>query len=226
VGVVLFISFEHFSANQKIAYFYLFAQATSNKKIVLLKLYKQIKQTLEVKEVIEYCKSENRIAQGILFNTHYNQMYNLSMRILANHSDVEDVLIISFTKVFDNIKKFEYRGESSLNKWIKTIVINESIRYVNAKNRIKYDDDLQEYEINTAFDSDKSEIDIEQVYSIIETLPAGYRMIFNLFAIEGYSHKEISELLHISESTSKSQLRKARITIVEKINKTKKYGNP
>jgi RNA polymerase sigma-70 factor (ECF subfamily) len=147
------------------------------------------------------------------------------MRILANHHDVEDVLIISFTKVFENINGFEYHGENSLTKWIKTIVINESIRHVNVRNRIKYDDDLPEYEINTSFDYDLVDIDIEQVYTIIETMPAGYRMVFNLFAIEGYSHKEISELLNITENTSKSQLRKARIYIIEKINKTKRYGN-
>jgi RNA polymerase sigma factor (sigma-70 family) len=180
---------------------------------------------LEVKDVIKHCKSGNQVAQGILFNTHYKQMYNLSMRILANHHDVEDVLIVSFTKVFDNIQKFEYRGDNSLNKWIKTIVINETIRYVNARNRVKYDDDLPEYETNTAYDSDLSDIDTEQVYSIIETMPAGYRMVFNLFAIEGYSHKEISELLNITENTSKSQLRKARINIIEKISKNKEYGN-
>jgi RNA polymerase sigma-70 factor, ECF subfamily len=180
---------------------------------------------LEVKEVIKHCKTGNQVAQGILFNTHYKQMYNLSMRILANHHDVEDVLIDSFTKVFDNIQKFEYRGDNSLNKWIKTIVINETIRYVNARNKVKYDDDLPEYEMNTAFDSDLSDIDIEQVYSIIESMPDGYRMVFNLFAIEGYSHKEISELLNITESTSKSQLRKARINIIEKFSKIKEYGN-
>ena len=178
---------------------------------------------MEIKETIKHCKSGNQVAQGILFNTYYKQMYNLSMRILANHYDVEDILIISFTKVFDNIKRFEYRGDNSLNKWIKTIVINESIRYVNERNKTIYDDDLPEYEMNTMFDSDI--IDVEQVYSIIETMPVGYRMVFNLFAIEGYSHKEISDLLNITENTSKSQLRKARINIIERINKTKKYGN-
>lgn len=175
---------------------------------------------MEIKEVIKHCKSGNRIAQGILFNTHYKQMYNLSMRILANHHDVEDVLILAFTKVFNSIQKFEYRGDPSLIKWIKTIVVNESIRQVNGKTKISYDEDFPEYEKNMAYASDIIDIDIEQVYSIIENMPAGYRMVFNLFAIEGYTHKEIAELLNITESTSKSQLRKARINIIEKINKT------
>lgn len=180
---------------------------------------------MEIKEIIKHCQSGNQIAQGVLFNTHYQQMYNLSMRILSNHHDVEDVLIIAFTKVFKNIRKFEYRGDHSVKKWIKTIVINESIRFVNVRNKISFDDELIENNMNLSDDTDWIDVDIEQVYSIIKTLPDGYRMVFNLFAIEGYSHKEISDLLNITENTSKSQLRKARINIVDKINKLKKYEN-
>ena len=175
------------------------------------------------KEVIKQCKSGNQRAQSILFNAHYNHMYNLSMRMLANHQDTEDALIISFTKIFNSIHKFEYRGDNSLAKWIKTIVINESIRYLNRKSKNTFCEDFPENEITTANDSDISGIDVEQVYSIVESLPVGYRMVFNLFAIEGYSHKEISDLLNISESTSKTQLRKARINIIDNINKAKKY---
>ena len=152
-------------------------------------------------------------------------MYNLSMRIISNHHDVEDVLIISFTKVFDNLHRFEFRADDSFKKWIKTIVINESIRYINTRNIISYEEDLPESEMNMESDTDLSIIDTDQVYAIIETMPVGYRMVFNLFAIEGYTHKEISELLNITENTSKSQLRKARINIIEKINKIRKYGN-
>lgn len=180
---------------------------------------------MKIEEVIEHCKSGNQVAQGILFNTHYPQMYNLSMRILSNHHDVEDVLIVSFTKVFKNILRFEYRGDNSLNKWIKTIVINESIRFVNSRNQIRFEEELPDHEMDNSLDADLSKIDVELVYSIIESMPVGYRMVFNLFAIEGYTHKQISELLNISENTSKSQLRKARIYIVEKINKANKHGN-
>ena len=180
---------------------------------------------MEIKEVINHCKSGNQIAQGILFDTYYRQMYHLSMRILANHHDVEDVLIIAFSKVFNHIQKFEYRGENSLMKWIKTIVINESIRQVNVKNEIIYKEEIPENEKNTTRNIDLTGIDVEQVYSIIETMPTGYRLVFNLFTIEDYSHKEISKLLKISENTSKSQLRKARIYIIEKMNKTRENGN-
>ena len=177
---------------------------------------------MEIKEVIKHCKSGNQIAQGFLFDSYYQQMYNLAMRILSNHHDVEDVLSISFTKVFNTIQRFEYRDDKSFKKWIKTIVINESIRHLNKKNKITYNEEPLEYETNTTYEVD---IDIELVYSIIADLPVGYKMVFNLFAIEGYSHKEISGMLKISENTSKSQLRKARMNIIDRINKAKKNGN-
>ncbi|NCA79575.1 MAG: sigma-70 family RNA polymerase sigma factor [Sphingobacteriia bacterium] len=180
---------------------------------------------MEIEEVIKYCKSGNQVAQGILFDTFYRQMYHLSMRVLFNHHDVEDVLITAFSKVFNNIKTFEYRGDNSVAKWVKTIVVNESIRVINKKPPISYSEDLPEYKTNNEYDVDLSGIDVDQIYSIIGTMPVGYRIVFNLFAIEGYTHKEISELLNIAENTSKSQLRKARIYIIEKINNNREYGN-
>jgi len=182
---------------------------------------------LETSKIIEQCKSGNPIAQSILFNTHYRQMYNLSMRILSNHHDVEDVFVISFTRIFGNIRKFEYHGDHSLNRWIKTIVIHESIRFLKAKNKIGFDEEWSESELHRIPDAepDVNGIDVEEVYSIIGTMPEGYRIVFNLFALEGYSHLEISELLNITESTSKSQLRKARIHIIEKMKKRKQNGN-
>lgn len=173
---------------------------------------------MEIQEIIKHCKDGNQVAQGHLFNNYYRQMYNLSMRILSNHHDVEDVLITAFLKAFKSISKFEYRGEHSLTKWIKTIVINESIRFVKTKNKIAFDDNHNEYENHSNENLEIENFDAEQVYSIIENMPTGYRLVFNLFAIEGYSHKEISALLNITESTSKSQVRKARLNIIENLN--------
>jgi RNA polymerase sigma-70 factor, ECF subfamily len=180
---------------------------------------------LEIQELIKHCKKGNPVAQGTLFNSFYSPMFNLSMRFLANYHDVEDVLIIAFLKVFESIRSFEYRGENSLNKWIKTIVINESIRFCKTKNHLTFDDNISVSEKNFSDEYQIEIIDVELVYAIIENMPAGYRLVFNLFAIEGYSHKEISELLNISENTSKSQLRKARLNIIEKLNTNQNYGN-
>lgn len=178
---------------------------------------------MEFSEIIEHCKKDDRVAQGIVFNTYYRPMYHVAMRILANHHDTEDVLVLSFTRIFKSIGSFEYRGMPSLQKWVKTIVINEAIRLVSARNQLRYSDDMAVYETYVE-ESDLENVDTDEILSIIETMPAGYRVVFNLFAIEGYSHKEISELLSVSENTSKSQLRKARIYIIEKMKKKQKHG--
>jgi RNA polymerase sigma-70 factor (ECF subfamily) len=179
---------------------------------------------LDIIKIIEGCRDGNQFAENMLFEKYYKYMYNLSKRILLNSNDVEDVLIISFTKVFKHIKKFEYRGEQSLTKWIKTIVINESIRLLKKRDRMKFEDNIPELTNDSIFDSDLSDIDTEQIYSIIEGLPTGYRLVFNLFAIEGYSHKEIADMLKITESTSKSQLRKARLNIIKTLENIKNNG--
>lgn len=148
-------------------------------------------------------------------------MYHVSMRIISNHHDVQDVLITSFTKVFQHINHFEYRGDESFCKWIKTIVINESIRFVNLKKRIEFENEWSENELNTSsfeIETDETSIDIDTVYSILEAMPPGYRIVFNLFVLEDYSHKNIAETLNISEGTSKSQLRKARLYVINKLN--------
>lgn len=180
---------------------------------------------MEIKDVIKHCKAGNKLAQRILFDTYYQQMYQIAMRILYNSHDVEDAIIIAFSKVFKGLDRFEYRDDHSLKKWIKTIVVNETIRLIKAKPAISYTEDLSELEDGYEYDTDKDSFDVEQVYTIIGAMPQGYRTVFNLFAIEGYSHKEIAELLDIAENTSKSQLRKARKFIIEKLKTTQEYEN-
>lgn len=151
-------------------------------------------------------------------------MYHVAMRILANHHDTEDALALAFTRIFESIGRFEYRGQHSLTKWVKTIVVNEAIRLINSNNQLQYSDDMVIYETASFDENSMEQIDADEISNIIETMPAGYRLVFSLFALEGYSHKEISELLSVSENTSKSQLRKARIYIIEKMKKTQIYG--
>jgi RNA polymerase sigma-70 factor, ECF subfamily len=176
-------------------------------------------------KIIKGCIQRDQAAQKNLFENYYKQMYNLGMRFLANHHDTEDVLIIAFSKVFDKIGNFEYRGENSLKKWIKTIVINESIRFLEQKKALQLVEDYLFVE-NETIEEEMITIDTEQAYKIIENMPPGYRTVFNLFAIEGYSHEEISGILNITQSTSKSQLCKARNYIITKLKKHNPYGIP
>ncbi len=160
------------------------------------------------RRLIKNCQKNNRKSQKKLYEQFADDMFSLCFRYINNVTDTEDVLIKAFTKVFENIKKFEYRGDGSLKKWIKTIMINESLMFLRAKKKLFFE------EINTKIESDdisvESEISYNEIISLVEKMPTGYRTVFNLYSIEGYSHKEISELLSIKINTSKSQLHKAK----------------
>ncbi len=140
-------------------------------------------------------------------------MFAVCYRYIGNREMAEELLNNGFIKVFKNYSRFEYRGNDSLTSWIKRIMINECLMFSRKKNDFEL---LQIEEL----DNDNCFIDPEfdaenQILSMIKKLPVGYRTVFNLFAIEGYSHAEISRKLNIKESTSRSQLTMARRLLKE-----------
>ena len=174
---------------------------------------------MEEKELIKQCIENNPRAQRKLFDGYYNKMYHTAMRYLNDHFNAEHVVTASFTKVFRSISKFEYRGDDSLRKWITTIVINDCIRNINSRKPLQFEPDMTvivDKDVDVDLDAN---LDVEMVMQIIENMPPGYRTIFNLFAIEGYKHTEIAEMLQVSVNTSKSQLKKAREYIINEMNK-------
>jgi RNA polymerase sigma-70 factor, ECF subfamily len=179
---------------------------------------------LNEKNLIKLCSNRDQLAQHVLFERYYNQMYHLARRYVANHHDTEDILIEAFNRIFKNIQKFDYRGEHSLTKWIKTIVINESIRFLNQRKKIQFENDLEFIDKELIDEDDFNQETSENIYKIIESLPVGYRTVFNLHVIEEYSHKEIGEILGISQNTSKSQLSKARRYIINELKNSNIYG--
>jgi RNA polymerase sigma-70 factor, ECF subfamily len=172
---------------------------------------------LEEPEIIAGCLKNDPNAQRYLYDTYYRRSYHVAMRYLANHHDTEDVLSVSYTKVFRYVGKFEYRGHGSLQKWICTIVINEALRFLNSKKALVFTEEEEMLDLNVAITSDHLLLDTEEVYQLVQLMPKGYRTVFNLFAIEGYSHKEIGEMLQITENTSRSQLSKARNYMIQKL---------
>ncbi|MEM6965735.1 MAG: sigma-70 family RNA polymerase sigma factor, partial [Bacteroidota bacterium] len=145
----------------------------------------------------------------------------LARRYLSDYHEAEDVVIIVFNKALKNITHFEYRGEGSLRRWLNTIAINECIKTIKKIRPINYQEEIMDTSSKTLVSPN---IDIEMVYLILEKMPRGYRTVFNLYAIDGYSHSEIAEALSISRNTSKSQLLKARRFIINELNKRKAYG--
>lgn len=145
----------------------------------------------------------------------------ISLKYCQNDSEAEDNLHDTFIEIFTNIKKFKATG--SFEGWMKRILINKAInRYKNSffLTAIK-DDNLEEITIN----NDELDFPIDFLLSLIQELPHQYRLVFNLFELDEYSHKEIAEMLSISESTSKSNLHRAKLILKEKITSKKSFHN-
>ncbi|MBS9463523.1 sigma-70 family RNA polymerase sigma factor [Flagellimonas sp. 389] len=129
-------------------------------------------------------------------------------RYVKQKEDAEEIVSEGFIKVFLNLSNVEYRDAPSFEGWIKRIMINECLMFLRKKERLVFN----ELEMNTVETAFKVEgiLEAEDIYSLVVALPIGYRTVFNLFAIEGFSHKEIAQQLGIKESTSRSQLAKSR----------------
>ncbi len=164
-------------------------------------------------EIIEGCLKSDRAAQKALYDRFKTRMYTLAYRITGNFDDANDVLQEGFLLIFRNLHTF--KGEAKLSSWIHTIIARAAIRKI--KERI-YFEDIESTDTSTIIDWGTS-IDIEYLEKAIANLPEGYRTIFTLYEIEGFRHREIAEMIDISESTSKSQLFKAKKMLRENLKK-------
>jgi len=170
--------------------------------------------------IIEGCVKEKRRAQYILYQYFAPPMLSLCMRYCRNREEAEDVLQEGFVKIFQKISTFRQSG--SLEGWVRRIMINQAINHLKARKLVFLDADPEKL---GATIPDESENDPgDELYSpgemmkAIQELPPGYKVVFNLYVFEGYSHKEIAETLNISENTSKSQLSRARSFIRRLLN--------
>lgn len=161
--------------------------------------------------LVEGCQRNDAQAQFQLYQ-HYSQaMYNICLRMLNSDVDAEDILQNSFVDVFRKINMFRF--DSSIGAWIKRIVINNCINHLKRR-RLKTEEWLEhkgEHLLVLPVGlEDTPEYNIDEVHEAIKNLPDGYRIVFNLYCLEGYDHQEISEILGISEATSKSQYSRAK----------------
>lgn len=162
------------------------------------------------KKLVKACQRGKREAQFELYSLYETAMYNLCFRMLGSRSDAEDTLQEAFIDVFTKLHSFRF--ESSIGAWIKRIVIN---RCLNALKRRKVQwVELEEWSVGASEEVHVSEKDtevaVQKIQAAITRLSDGYRVVFTLYCMEGYSHKEIASILDISESTSKSQLNRAK----------------
>ncbi len=162
-------------------------------------------------DLISGCINGDRQMQRELYDRFASKMYGVCLRYAGNTNDADDILQEGFIKVYNNLHKF--RGEGSFEGWIRRIFINTCIEQYRKK--------VQSYNIteaheNTVEDSDIDALDVlaaKDMVKLINELSPGYKTVFNLYVVEGYSHKEVAEMLGISEGTSKSQLARAKGTL-------------
>lgn len=172
-------------------------------------------KSMTEEDLIAGCKKGKRKAQSELYNRYCGAMLAIAMRYCDNRTEAEDALQDAFVNIFKRVVDFEGRREGSLTTWIKTIVINSALS-LNRKNRKhNFTEDVTEMRIaddGHQMDdlSEESAEKKERILKAVQDLPSGYRAVFNLYVMEGYSHKEIAEILDVTENTSKSQLSKAR----------------
>jgi RNA polymerase sigma-70 factor (ECF subfamily) len=181
----------------------------------------------EKEKIIKACKKGKRGAFTKLYNMYANKMLGVCMRYAKSLEEAEDILQEGFIKVFQKIDTYAFQG--SFDGWIRRVMVNTAINHYNA-NKKYYENELYASDSNEEGDrtefqeDDKNEIQIppQVLMSMIQQLPEGYKMVFNLYVFEGMTHMEIASFLGISESTSKTQLLKAR----KKLKKTieEKYG--
>jgi RNA polymerase sigma factor (sigma-70 family) len=163
-------------------------------------------------ELIRQCLNNDVKAQEYLYRRFAPKMFGVCLRFARNQMEAEDLLQEGFIKIFINLNSF--RGEGSLEGWIRRTMVNSAINYY--KKNIKYQKEIaiDQNEFNLPQISEPiHELSAQELLKLISGLPPGYRMVFNLNIIEGYTHKEIGKLLNISENTSKSQLSRARNTL-------------
>ena len=160
------------------------------------------------KELIKGCIQEDRYYQQELFRRYAGKMLVVCMRYARHEMEAEDLLQDAFIKVFDNLNKFEFKG--SFEGWVRRIVINTALKNYSKKSFKQEQIGLENYPELPLEPEIYAHLQEEELLRLIAKLPEGYRLVFNLYAVEGYSHKEIADMLGIQESTSRSQLVKAR----------------
>lgn len=173
--------------------------------------------------LIKQSINKNRGAQQILFDKYSSKMLSVCRYYIKDLQHAEDVMLEGFFKVFSHLKSF--RNEGSFEGWIRQIMVRECISFLRRQKKVEFS--LEEVDTRDSQEiiSD-SYLEAEEIQEIIDALPEGYKLVFVMYVIDGYKHHEISQLLNISEGTSKSQLFKARKLLQQKINELNRtnYG--
>ncbi|CAH8282590.1 RNA polymerase sigma-70 factor (ECF subfamily) [Mariniflexile fucanivorans] len=174
--------------------------------------------------LIKSAAKGNREAQHMLYELHAPKMFSICRCYIKDVQHAEEAMLNGFFKVFTNLKSF--REEGSFEGWIRRIMVRESISFLRQQKNIEFPVEEIDFK-NTHNDAINIDIEVDQIQQLIDALPEGYKMVFVMYAIEGYKHHEIATMLNITEGTSKSQLFKTRKMLQERLkelNKNTGYG--
>lgn len=170
---------------------------------------------MDLKILIEKCKKGDRKAQQSLYNLFKDKLYALCLKYCKNKDEAQDNLQDSFITIFQKIES--YSGKGSFEGWLKRITINKAIDRYKREPYLEPIDNHHVAQEETTVDEKETHISLQVMLSLIQELPDRYRLVFNLYEMDNYSHKEISEILSVSEGTSKSNLHRAKVILKQKI---------
>lgn len=186
--------------------------------------YKNLKHKYALEDIVKGCQAGEREFQELLYNTSSSKMLGICTRYAKDNFEAEDMMQTGFIKVFKKIN--DYRGEGSFEGWMRRIMVHTSIEFYRKNLRSLHMVNIDEtHEQAASSNFDMSSLNVKDLMRLIQNLSTGYRMVFNMYAIEGYSHKEIGEQLGITEGASKSQLSRARAILREQVLKLEGYKN-
>jgi len=166
-------------------------------------------------ELIERCRAGNGQAQRQLYERYAGRLFGLCCRYIKDRMEAEDVLVTGFTKILSKLD--QYKGDGSFEGWMKRVIINEALSHLRRSRNMYLETDLEWAHAEQDYQRLHNVLEAEDLLQLVAELPHGYRMVFNLYAIEGYNHQEIGAMLGISENTSKSQLSRARAMLIKQL---------
>lgn len=167
--------------------------------------------------ILKACLKGDRRSQQQLYELFANKLYGVCLRYSDNEEEAKEILQEGFIKIFTNLKQFKNKG--SLEGWMRRIMINAAMENFRKHNNfLLYDNDTKLESVQVKYEHVIEDLNKKDLLKMVQDLTPQYRMVFNLYAIEGYSHQEIAKILHISEGTSKSNLSRARALLKRRIN--------
>jgi RNA polymerase sigma-70 factor (ECF subfamily) len=171
-----------------------------------------------VERLIERIRNKDQQAMKEFYLRYAEELSSVCHRYVPNHEDEKDVLQNSFVKILTSLPTIDYRGEVSFYSWMRKVVVNESLNLLRERKRLKWVSiDASNLQVEDNDVQEVSHLSSDELYRLICELPDGYRTVLNLYVVEGYSHKEIAEMLGIKASTSASQLWYAKQRLAERI---------